>query len=351
MKFSVIVPVHNAEKYIKDAVESVIKAADSEGFSVEVLLVENGSTDRSAHVCDAYADRVPAIKVIHMGAASAFDARQEGIRHAAGDYLVFMDADDGVDSGIFTEISKTLSFYEKKKERPEVILYNAAEMGSPDVRMFPFPFKEDKIYSDEGKKEFYKLMCSGDMLNAMWNKCISRELAGRVLETGARKLNYGDDILQTAEIIDKAKSIAYLDRILYFYRINEEGLTGGYHENFIENQVKAFEVLDNYADKWARGAYTEAINQRKTLTCTIGIKKLIYSSLPFYQIKQKMKEMMHTDFYKKYGKGKLPDWASDEDSYVYRYQTSALPSFALMRLSRRTRLKSYIKARIRKNGI
>ena len=351
MKFSVIVPVHNAEKYLKEAVESVVRAADGGSYSVELLLIENGSTDRSTHICDGFVKRIPFVKAVHMGQASAYDARQQGIRIATGDYLIFMDADDAVPKDIFTELSKTVTSYSKKGERPEVILYNAAEMGTPKDKMFPFPFKENKLYSGDGKKKFYKLMCSGDMLNAMWNKCISKALSQRIVEDGARKLNYGDDILQTAEIIDKAKSIAYFDRILYFYRINDEGLTGGYHENFIENQVKAFEVLDSYADKWAGDEFAEAISERKTLTCTIGMKKLIYSSLPLSEIKRRMKEMMHTDFYEKFGKGKLPDWASEEDSYVYRYQTSALPSFALMRLSRRTRLKSYIKARIRKNGI
>ena len=351
MKFSVIVPVHNAEKYLKEAVESVVKAADGGSYSVEVLLIENGSTDRSTHICDGFVKRISFVKAVHMGEASAYDARQEGMRKASGDYFVFMDADDAVPEEIFTELSKAVSSYAKKGEHPDVILYNAAEMGSPKDKMFPFPYKESKLYTGDGKNKFYKLMCSGDMLNAMWNKCISKELAQRVIEDGHRKLNYGDDILQTAEIIDKAKSIAYLDRILYFYRINNEGLTGGYHENFIENQVKAFEVLDNYAEKWAKDAYTEAINERKTLTCTIGMKKLVYSSLPLTEIKRKMKEMMRSDFYEKYGKGKLPKWASEEDSYVYRYQVSATPVASLMRLSRRTRLKSFIKAKIRKNGI
>ena len=351
MKFSVIVPVHNAEKYIKEAVESAVKAAEGGSYTVEILLIENGSTDRSAHICDGFVKRISYVKAMHMGPASAYDARQEGIRIATGDYLVFMDADDAVPGEIFTELSKAVTSYAKKGEHPDVFLYNAAQMDTPKTKMFNFPFKENQLYAGDGKKKFYKLMCSCDMLNAMWNKCISKELAQRIIEVGTRSLNYGDDILQTAEIIDKAKSIAYLDRILYFYRINEEGLTGGYHENFIENQVKAFEVLDSYADKWAKGEYTEAINERKTLTCTIGMKKLIYSSLPLGEIKRKMKEMMHTDFYEKYGLGQLPKWASEEDSYVYRYQVSGAPVSALMRLSRRTRLKSYIKARIRKNGI
>ncbi|SEK79161.1 Glycosyl transferase family 2 [Butyrivibrio sp. ob235] len=351
MKFSVIVPVHNAEKYISEATSSIVKAAEGMENCIEVLLIENGSTDRSGYICGELANRFPFVKTVHMGPASAYDARQEGIKRASGDYLVFMDADDAVAPGIFTELQKAASKYERKGKRPEIILYNAAEMSTPESKMFPFPFKEGKIYSGDGKKKFYEIMCSGDMLNAMWNKCIGKELAGRIEETVNRKLNYGEDLLQTAEIIDKAKSIAYLDRILYFYRINEEGLTGGYHENFMENQEKAFEVLDDYAKKWAKGGFTEVINERKTLTCTIGMKKLIYSDLPFSEIKRKMKEMMGSDFYKEYGKGKLPSWASEEDAYVYRYQVAGMPVLRLMLLSRKTRLKSRIKARIRKNGI
>lgn len=350
MKFSVIIPVHNAQKYIREAVDSVL-AQDRGSFELEVLLVENGSTDDSTSICDQYAQKSSIIKSFHMGKASAYEARQEGVRNSSGDWIVFMDADDKVLGNLITDIFETITEYLEKGLDIDVILYNAAELNTPDKKMFAFPFREKTVYDKENRHEFYRIMCSSDSLNAMWNKCINRELALKTCLSDGRSLNHGEDLLQTAAIIDNAKGIAYLDRILYLYRINEEGLTGSYHEAFLDNQSRAWEAFDEYAAKWCGDKYKEVISQRKTLTCTIGIKQLIYSGLSVSTINKKLSEMMNTDFYIKYGQGNLPDWAPEEDVFVHSLQMTDNAGARLMRSCMKYKIKSYIKARIRKNGL
>ena len=373
MKFSVIIPVHNAEKYIREAVDSVIAQEIPSDVELEVLLIENGSEDGSADICDDYSANSIyeniRIKSTHMGKASAYEARQEGARLSSGEWIVFMDADDKVVPGLIKNLHEEISKhvledsssdkeYEDSghknvdgREAVDVILYNAAELQTPDNKMFKFPFKEGVVYGTEDRADFHRLMCSGDSLNAMWNKCIKRELARETCLSDGKRLNHGEDLLQTAAIIDRAKGIAYLDRILYLYRINEEGLTGSYHEEFLDNQAKAWEAFDEYAHKWCGDKYDEIIRQRKTLTCTIGMKKLIYSSLPVGDIKVKLKDMMTTDFYEKYALQELPDWAPEEDVFVHGLQVMDDAEKKLMNSCRKHKFKSYIKARIRKNGI
>ncbi len=351
MKFSVIIPVHNAENYIREAVGSVASQRLPGDTEMEVILVENGSGDGSAAICDEYAAVNDCVKSVHMGKVSAYEARQEGVRLSSGEWIVFMDADDKVVPELISEIQAAIEKYSSKDDDIDVILYNAAELHTPDRRMFNFPFSEDMIYGPDNRQDFHRLMCSGDSLNAMWNKCIKRELALETCLSDGRRLNHGEDLLQTAAIIDKAKGIAYLDRILYLYRINEEGLTGSYHEEFLDNQARAWEAFDEFAHKWCGDKYDEIITQRKALTCTIGMKKLIYSNLPAKDIKGKINKMMVTDFYKKYALLELPDWAPEEDVFVHGLQVEQGADMRLFRSGLKHKLKSYIKARIRKNGI
>ncbi|WP_026509605.1 glycosyltransferase family 2 protein [Butyrivibrio sp. LC3010] len=352
MKFSVIIPVHNAEKYIEESVLSALGQRLPEQTSIEILLIENGSDDNSAGICDKFAGDNDAVFSFHIGKASAYEARQEGIRKATGEWLIFMDADDKACENLVSDLAEAVDMYDKKGVTPDVILYNAAELDTPKQKMFKFPFLENKVYGPTEKKDFYRLMCCGDSLNAMWNKCLGRDLAyDIVLGDEEMRLNHGEDLLQTAKIIDRAKGIAYLDRILYLYRINEEGLTGSYHPEFINNQARAWEVFDIYADKWCKGEYADIIRQRKSLTCTIGLKKLLYSELQVSDIKRRLKEMMSSGFYIEYAKGELPKWAPEEDVFVHSLQMANNPGRALMFSCRKHKLKSFIKARIRKNGI
>ncbi|WP_408069960.1 glycosyltransferase family 2 protein [Butyrivibrio sp. JL13D10] len=375
MKFSVIIPVHNAEKYIREAMDSVLAQELPSDVQMEVLLIENGSGDRSAAICDEYAEAASArnaqikttkiknaqiksdqiksaqIKSVHMGKASAYEARQEGVRISTGDWIVFMDADDKVVPCLIDTLNNEIKKYSAEGKAVDVILYNAAELDTPDKKMFGFPFEEGVAYGRDNRQDFHRLMCCGDSLNAMWNKCIKRDLSMESCVLDGRRLNHGEDLLQTAAIIDRAKGIAYLDRILYLYRINEEGLTGSYHEEFMDNQAGAWEAFDNYAGKWCGDKYSDIISRRKTLTCTIGMKKLIYSGLSIREIKKKLRTMVLSDFYKKYAKGELPDWAPEEDVFVHGLQVSANAEKSLMRSCLKHKLKSYIKARIRKNGI
>ena len=89
--FSIIIPVYQTEKYIIDCIESVLKQ-DSDDY--ELILVDDGSTDGSSKICDQYASQFEKISVIHKRNGGLSDARNKGIRAAAGEYLLFLDSDD-----------------------------------------------------------------------------------------------------------------------------------------------------------------------------------------------------------------------------------------------------------------
>ena len=88
---SVIVPVYNVENYLSRCVDSILSQS---GVTLEVLLVDDGSTDASGKICDSYAARDDRVKVIHKENGGLSSARNTGLDRASGDYVTFVDSDD-----------------------------------------------------------------------------------------------------------------------------------------------------------------------------------------------------------------------------------------------------------------
>jgi len=91
MKFSVIVPVYNVEKYLHECVDSVLNQTYPE---YEIILVDDGSTDNSKSICDHYSQLDQRIRVFHTSNSGVSTARNIGIQKAIGEYVLFLDSDD-----------------------------------------------------------------------------------------------------------------------------------------------------------------------------------------------------------------------------------------------------------------
>ncbi|MGN0502455.1 MAG: glycosyltransferase family 2 protein, partial [Ruminococcus sp.] len=119
-KFSVIIPVYNVQKYLDECVDSVLNQTYS---NFEIILVDDGSTDRSPRICDCYAKKDDRIKVIHKENGGLSSARNCGIRAMTGDYVLFLDSDD------FWDNKKALDSLSKiiYEESADVVCYGYKE--------------------------------------------------------------------------------------------------------------------------------------------------------------------------------------------------------------------------------
>ena len=351
MIFSVIVPVHNAGKYIEEllssiddqrkSLESALSGSEVSDPGFELLLMENGSTDDSAELCKNFAKAHSYAESFELGPVGAYNARREGIKKAKGDYLVFADADDILKAGALAAIYKAINGY---GSAPDILIFNAGYVDDADKRKFSFPIEEGKLYTGAGLKVFYEIMCTNDSLNALWNKCIKRETALNALDDSpCSGLNHGEDLIQTAAFIDKASSVAFMDEILYLYRDNPEGLTSGYHEEMLRDQEKAWEAFDEYAGRWLGDKYDGIIDERKALTCSIVVKNLIYSMLSAGLKAERLDEIMADPFFIRYGQEKLPSWAPEEDVFIHGLIMRKDNKRALLRSGRKYKLKRAVK--------
>ena len=100
-KVSIILPVYNVERYLPQCIQSIIEQTFSE---IEIILVDDGSTDRSPLICDTFAERDDRIKVIHQTNGGAAKARNTGMDNSTGDYIMFIDSDDWIEKNTVKEL-------------------------------------------------------------------------------------------------------------------------------------------------------------------------------------------------------------------------------------------------------
>lgn len=319
MIFTIIVPVCNGEKFLKEAVDSALSQKVHSGDEFEIILVENGSTDDTPRICDDYAASHDNVSVIHEGRIGLYQARQEGIKTAKGDYILALDADDKLKENLLQTLGTVIREYSEKdtadgeNSQPDLIFYNAAAMDEPERKLKPLYFIEGKLYTGNEIDIFKKMVVQSDKLNAMWIKCIRRDIA--YIDTRIEGLNYGEDLYQTAEYVDRASGIAYIDKALYLYRRSGASLTSSYNKTFLDNQKLVWEKINGLTNKWQEDV--SYLNERKALTCAIAIARIIYSSLSFSEKRTKLKELFDDPFYKRFSVFELPEWAPIEDVRIH----------------------------------
>ena len=322
MLFSVIINVRNGEKYIEEALDSALnlniafESRDSEIF--EVIVVENGSTDRTGQICDHYGETDKRVRVIHKGAIGTYSAKQAGIRAAKGDWIIALDADDVLDPDMLKVLYPFTVSADQKGKEADVIFFDTADLDDRKRLLFSYPFEPEKLYSGDEKRAFYDVLCEGDSLNAMWTKCIRRKIA--YLGEEHLFLCFGEDLYQTVQYLDRARGILYLRRTLYYYRRTGESISFTFSDFYLDSQKVVWEMVDKISNGWDNPDYVKKITERKTLTCSIVIARLIYSDLTVREKIAKYKEITNDPFYCSHYQNDLPPWAPEESVYIHSLQ-------------------------------
>lgn len=218
---SIIIPVYNAEKYLSGCLDSLLNQTYPH---LHIILVNDGSTDASPHICDAYAQKHPHIQVIHQQNQGVSMARNTGIANATGEYLAFIDADDYVAVDYFEHL------YNKIKEQAaDMICCNYQEMvnGSAVSCGAPKVAAPRKITDSH---QFYEdiVRCHETYWSCVWGKLIKTELARKaIFPSGVR---YGEDQIYMYDLF-RLEPTVYLDTYVgYYYVRNESGAMGSRNE-------------------------------------------------------------------------------------------------------------------------
>lgn len=309
---SIIVPIYNAEEYLTGCVESIL---NQEYYNIEVILVDDGSTDRSSEICDFYASQDNRVKVIHKSNGGVSAARNAGLRIVKGKYIGFVDADDSLQKEMYKEL---VSKIESENTKIAMCGYQTIfDDSSTDVFLPEYgPIKTEELFRD---------VFNNKMLGVLWNKIFDRELifTGNGIITFDERVSLREDVLFLSEVC-KNEMISVVVLNLYNYYIRKNTLSHGnttdksitvvltynrvidnclkYYPNLIvecsNNTIKSAVYNMSYAKKKNRYYYTTI---RKTLMrlykyCNSHDKLKVFLclySFPFYLTFQKVKNILN----------------------------------------------------------
>ncbi len=220
---SVIVPVYNVEKYIRNCLDSILV---QDFTDYEVILVDDGSTDNSGAICDEYAVSHPAFRCIHKANGGLPSARKCGYEASQGEYITFVDSDDWVAPHMYRKIYQTI-----QDSRADIIFCNYIAAMSDREAVCTMPFAPGFYDKARLEKEIYPFMLySGAFYKYgispnLWNKAFRRGLLREHLMRVPDDVAVGEDALASYSCILDADSAYVLEDALYYYRSNADSMS------------------------------------------------------------------------------------------------------------------------------
>lgn len=208
-KISIIVPVYNVDSYLRPCLESVLAQTHQ---TIEVILVDDGSTDTSGEICDEYKAIDNRIKVVHKRNGGLSSARNEGLKYSTGQYIGFVDSDDVINPDMFLILYEQLKSYHAEIAVCNMC-YDKKKLGETN---------SDKIEVMDTAKALGCLSIAKPFGSHACNKLFDAKLIGNIRFPENKTY---EDLYTIYKWIARAHKIVYIDRNLYFYRSNPQGIT------------------------------------------------------------------------------------------------------------------------------
>ena len=235
---SIIVPVYNVEDYLRRGLDSILLQPSS--ITYEILLIDDGSSDKSGAICDEYQSNFPNVFVSHIENNGVAEARNLGISLSKGNYLYFMDPDDFLSDNFFDKISSNL------KQKWDVLCFGYNEIKENRNTVLScrphFYTHCGLLGKNEFRNEFIELFKT-DMMYNVWSRIYNKTF---ILKHDIRFPNkqIGEDTLFNFQVYRHLNTILFIDSILYNYIAGRSGsaLTS-FHPRRIEIQLDELQEL------------------------------------------------------------------------------------------------------------
>lgn len=250
MKFSILVPVYNVEKYLEQCVESLLDQTYEGEY--EIILVDDGSTDSSGKICDRYQKNNPdKIRVIHKNNEGLVSARQAGIEYANGEYSLFVDSDDFVENNLLETVIDCI----KRNNNPDMVIYSFRYYSDGKTTDRKATLSTDEVlFSNDNKKDLYEALLYTTFITSLWTKALKTEILKK--DTTDYRLfydkNMAEDWFRSISLLTSAEKIVYINTPLYYYRKNENSISHSFRPETIEkkNIIYVYDRFMEYLPKW-----------------------------------------------------------------------------------------------------
>lgn len=287
-KVSIIVPVYNAEKYLSECIDSILSQTLTD---LEVILVDDGSTDSSPELCDGYAQQDTRVKVIHKPNGRAASARNAGLRAASGEYVAFVDSDDWISPEMYEKMLQTgadvtLCDYVRFQSETEIPF----TQPNVDAGFYDKPQMREKIYPHlvmDGIE--YPITISN------WVLLIKRDIIVHNQLSYREDIHISEDAPFGSEVLYCADSFAYLKgEHFYHYRMTEGSASRTYQPWWWDSFLKINEETEDFFSKCEDYDFTQQIKSNMFYLARAEIQHILCNTTLTRRIQnQKIKAVVN----------------------------------------------------------
>lgn len=236
MDVSVIIPVYNTEKYLSSCIDSVLQQTY---VSLEIILVDDGSTDSSANICDVYTQKHDNIKVIHIQNSGPATAKNEGLKLAQGNYIALTDSDDKMEPLMLHKM--VMAGYE---HHADIICCNYKQIDeNGNISHLNSTYKQYVLDHEEGLVHFFS---KDKIFSQCWTKLYKRQMLIDYHIENDPGLRTDEDFIFNIRAFVKAQTTVIIDEPLYVYTHRQNSLAHAYYKKnisqYIDNRIKRVHI-------------------------------------------------------------------------------------------------------------
>lgn len=308
---SVIIPAFNVEQYIGRSIDSVLGQTYQ---NVEIIIVDDGSVDHTAEIIDAYASKDQRVHSFHKPNGGVSSARIEGLRHATGEYITFVDGDDYIEPDMYLHLMENALKYDAD------ISHCGYKMVFPGDRvdLYYGTYQLHEMNHDEGLLELLK----GTLVEpGIWNKLYRKDivLGFNESELWDSNIRINEDLLMNYIFFKKANTSVFEDIPFYHYMMRSNSSSN--KKNNIHNYIDPLRVIERIHFETANYAEINSIVYERYLRALINVSSQKIDKNEAVKAHTKLRNETRSDYFKKIDISKKMKYMAICDSYspfVYR---------------------------------
>lgn len=245
-KISVIIPVYNAEKYLENCVESVMKQTYK---NIEIILINDGSTDGTLNRIKELAEKDNRVQVISRQNKGTLFTRLEGAKIATGEYVVYIDSDDYIDANLLSRLIEENEGINADIVQTDYIIENQIRGKKFKENNY---YKNKTIVEKSNFKEIYNIFLTSYQYSGICAKLIKKDLLNNI--KFQKSVNMCEDLYVNLELISQAKKILFIPEAYYHYMIRENSTCTNLDKAKMKKRIKdciyIYSLFFDYLKKW-----------------------------------------------------------------------------------------------------
>jgi len=298
IKIGVVVPVYNVEEYLSECIESIINQTYK---NLEIILVNDGSTDESGCICDKYAGLDKRIKVIHQKNLGPAYARYKGVCSAESDYITFVDADDWLDIQTYESVAKYL------EDDVDMVAFGIIRYQKDGFKIYEKNVIDADNYHHQTIEEkiFPTMLWDANLHACGIDSSLCSKVAKKYLwleqleKVKDLQIHYGEDVAVIYPMIRNMYHVVIMDQCFYYHRLRENGKYPFYltTDEFYKNLLRLYDYLkDIFKDspqllRQLEYFYLHAIEMRLRIYGERRVRKTY--TFPFDMIEKNSKVVLY----------------------------------------------------------